>query len=276
MRFTLKALFLAAAAALVLAPKPAMATAFTATLTLTPDKTTAIQQSTQDPCIFGNPPCGQNNDSIGADAGLGHDFLWERTPLSSEDSGSGGPLVVGDHADDITWGNGSGETNDFDPANQRILVGDLEKVLGTDPNDDNFDIGVDVNQAADTAGTYTITQFILEIHDGTTNGIIDSWTFTNGAGTPGGIPAANNGTGWSDAILAFPGLDLDHYLNTDYIIFRTTWTGNTDGADNYFINSAIPGPPNIVPEPASILLLGSGLVSAAGMARRRKAAKAKA
>lgn len=275
MRTTLKSLFLITGAlAIVLAPKTASATTFTATLTLTGDHVTGIQQSTQDPCIFGNPPCGQNNDSIGADQALGHDFPWERTPLSSEDggvTGAPGPLVVGDLADDVRWGGGSGEVNDYDLS--RILVGDLEKVLGTDPQDDNFDVGVDINQSTPTAGTYTIESFIFEIHNGTTNAIIDSWVFTNTGGTPGLIAAENNGTGWSDAILRFPGLDLDNYANGDYIIFRTTWSGNTDGADNYFINSAIPGPPNIVPEPASILLLGSGLVSAAGFARRRKAAK---
>jgi hypothetical protein len=255
--------------AFVLAPTAASATSFIATLTLTPTHATAIQQSTQDPCIFGNPPCGQNNDTIGTNLGLGHPFVWERTPLSSEE-GSTGPLVTGDEADSLAWGNGSGEVNDFDTV--RLLVNDLERALSPNPAlDDTFEVGVDVNQTAEQQGIYTILQFVFEIWRG--NSIVDSWTFGAPLTPPGPIPAENNGTGWSDAILRFPGLDLDNYLDSDYIIFRTTWSGNTNGADNYFINSAIAGPPNIVPEPASILLLGSGLIGAASAVRRRRKAQ---
>jgi hypothetical protein len=266
MRFTRTTIY-SVAGALALAFAPVAADAGTITLTLTPTHATAIQQTTQDPCIFGNAPCGQNNDTIGDQIGNVGDFPWERTPVSSEDGGTSAPeltyLITGDLSDNFVYGAGDGEANDYD--GERITVADLEAALQTD----SLVIGIDVNATGSDA--YTLESFVVEFYHAGGGAAFDTWTYTG----PGVIPPSNNGTGWSDAILTFTGLDLDNYLDTDYVIFKTAWSGNTDGSDNYFLRSAIAGPPNIVPEPASMFLLGTGLFGAAGALRRRRAAQTK-
>jgi hypothetical protein len=79
---------------------------------------------------------------------------------------------------------------------------------------------------------------------------------------PTNVSVLANGNGFSDAVFSGFNFSLG-----DHVYFRAKWTNDTDGMEEFFI---IPQGTPTVPEPATLILFGLGLVGLAGVRKIRK------
>jgi hypothetical protein len=156
-------------------------------------------------------------------------------PMTLEGSGGGG----------IT----SNVTNGF-----FYTVGQISTVVGGS----NFTVGIDYNQSS---VPQTLTEFEALYYTAAddsallSNQLFDVETI---------LPVNHNGVGFSDFLLsgfALPGA-------ATHVKFHAEWFNNA-GADRYFL---IGENAQVIPEPSTLLLLGSGLLGLAYWARRKMGA----
>jgi PEP-CTERM motif len=186
-------------------------------------------QSTSNPCVIAGTQCQQP-------ASMGFNNFTSSGAISSYNMFSTTPTAtVADGVQGTPY-----------------TVGQLTGALGTNA----FVVAIDVNTTS--AASENLTLF--EVIDVTTNTIL----YSTGAINLNIGSVASNGNGfadWESNLLSLAGLP-----STDQILFHAVWGSAVDGAESYFL---IPGNSPAVPEPGTLLLLGTGLVGLAAFARKK-------
>jgi hypothetical protein len=121
----------------------------------------------------------------------------------------------------------------------------------------SFLVGIDVNQAMQFSPTLTYFEEFI-------NGVAVATFGTPGALSGQSLVLTNNGNGFADAIMS----GFVAPTANDTVSFKLSYTGANDGTEQFFLVSTT-NPPPTVPEPASLGLLGAGLVGVAGAIRRK-------
>ena len=151
----------------------------------------------------------------------------------------------------------NGSPSEYDVTSPGYTVAQITALVGNAPI-----VGIDIN----TTTTPTATEVLMDFMVYKTVGAVTTLIFEYHSASP--LIVANNGNGYADALLT--GLDFSTLNATDVITFRAHVNNATDGKEEFFlINGSVPPP--VIPEPATLSLLGGGLLAVARSVRRRRA-----
>jgi PEP-CTERM motif-containing protein len=133
-------------------------------------------------------------------------------------------------------------------ASPTYTVDQIRAVIGGNA----FFIGIDISQAPGQ-GPYTLNSFLVNI------GGTDQFLFS------GPEDFTSSGNGFSDIVLKT--VDLTAFAGAANVVFTANFSNDNGAREQFFVVST-DAPPAPVPEPGSLLLLGSTLAGL-GWARRR-------
>jgi hypothetical protein len=195
------------------------------------------QQTTNNPCVIGNPSC---NEPAG--------FTYY------QDSGPVG---------------GGGTYNLYSPV---YYVGSSGSVESGNIIPSSFIVGVDDNYAAGQGfeslvafNVYTSSSASPFPGTGGTSPPASGFALDSGNSWLGSfLINVDNGNGYADAILSGFSIPVG-----TYVYFQAIVDNDTDGFEQFFVVPA-GTPPTEIPEPSTVVLLGAGLITLGGLARRRK------
>jgi hypothetical protein len=168
------------------------------------------------------------------------------------------PCIIGDSSCKNPAGFGftalsSGGTQNYDALSPAYTVGQIETILGGNI----FDVGIDVNSTTHPLATEQLALFTLSV-----DGVVQ---FQYGSFTPGTVLAdISNGSGFSDDLLKT--FDLSGFTAGQSVQFHAIVNNATDGAEEFFLINPRTATP--IPEPASLALIGIGLLGI-GVAKLR-------
>lgn len=190
----------------------------TSTVTLTQLSGHVFQQTTNNPCVVGDPSCNE--------------------PANFTYTSQAGP--------------GAGGSYD--------LISPFY-VTGSNPYSGNiiplsFQIGIDENLGTGQ-GTEVLTKFNIFTCSTNNTGCQLAWSLAG----PTPLPFSSNGNGFADYLS-----NQFTFTAGQHLYFEFAMSNDTDGMEEFFI---IPLGAPVVPEPGTMLLLGSGLLAGAGAIRRK-------
>jgi hypothetical protein len=117
-----------------------------------------------------------------------------------------------------------------------------------------FFIGIDISQAPGQ-GPYSLNSFTVNV------GGSDAFQYT------GPTDLTSSGNGFSDALLKT--VDLGGFAGSANVIFTVNFSNDNGAREQFFVVSS-QEPPAAVPEPATLLLLGSTMTGLGFLRRRRR------